>query len=144
MKEYSFLNMSVLVNGVELTGWAEGDDVIQAERLEDSVSHVVGADGEMSLALNANRSGQFTFRLQQTSDSNLLLSQLINAAEALGSSAIVTVQTTDVVTGDLAAGSKGYITRPANMARGTGTNPQEWVLVVENMFIAMGVSALEL
>lgn len=137
MKEYSFLNVSLLINGVEISGYAEGDDVIQVARREDSASDVVGADGEMSLSVNANRSGTVTFRLQQTSDSNAYMSSLINAAEA-AVNPVVTVQMTDVNTGDLAQGSKGYVTRPADMARGSQSSDQEWVVVVENLFMLNG------
>ena len=139
MKEYSFLNVSLLVNGVEISGYAEGDDVIQVARREDSTQDVVGADGEMSLALNANRSGTVTFRLQQTSNSNAYLSGLVNVGEVGGLGTTVTVQMIDVESGDLAVGTKGYITKPADMARGSNSNAQEWVLVVENLYMLNGV-----
>ena len=139
MKEYSFLNVSLLINGVEISGYAEGDDVIQVARREDSASDVVGADGEMSLSVNANRSGTVTFRLQQTSDSNAYMSSLINAAEA-SVNPVITAQMTDVSTGDLAQGSKGYVTRPADMARGSQSSDQEWVVVVENLYMLNGTT----
>ena len=140
MEEYSFLKQSLLVDGVEITGYFEGDDVIAAERLEDSTSHVVGADGQMALALNANRSGTITFRLKQTSPSNAYMSGLVNAAEALGKSAIITAQMTNVDTGELAIGTKGYITKPSPMQRGSGINSQEWVIVLEKLFMLNGSS----
>ena len=32
MRPYSFQNTVVIVNGVEITGWAHGDDVIDIKR----------------------------------------------------------------------------------------------------------------
>ena len=70
MKVYSFQNTVMLVNGVEITGWDEGDDVIQIERLSDSASHKIGAAGDMMVSISADKSGSFKFKLQQTSSSN--------------------------------------------------------------------------
>ena len=50
MKEYSFLNTLLLVNGVEITGFDEGDDVITLERINDSAAHNIGTDGEMTVS----------------------------------------------------------------------------------------------
>ena len=41
MKEYSFLDTLLLVNGVEISGFDEGDDVINLERLNDSAAPIV-------------------------------------------------------------------------------------------------------
>lgn len=132
MKEYSFLNTILLINGVEITGFSDGDDVILCERLNDSVTHKMGADGEMSPSLSADRSGRFLFRLMQTSDSNTYLSGLLNLQEN-GAFVPIFVQFKDVKGNDLVSGTQGYIPRPASMSRGTNVNSQEWSIVVERM-----------
>ncbi len=132
MKEYSFSNVVLLINGTEITGWYEGDDVIRLARMNDSTSHVVGADGQMTIAISADRSGSVEFTLKQTSDSNQLLSGLVLAAEN-GAFVPVVVQMKDTLGGDLGAGAAGYIPRPADMTRGTGLNSQTWTIVVENL-----------
>lgn len=139
MKEYSFLNTIVLINGVELVGWAEGDDVIQIERLNDSASHSIGASGEMTVSLSADRSGTFRINLQQSSESNAFLSGLM-AAQENGTFVPVFAQFKDTRGNDLASGTQGYITRPANMTRGTGVNGQEWTVVVERLDMLVGGS----
>ena len=55
MENYSFKNNILLINDTEITGYDEGDDVIQAERLNDSALHKIGADGEMVVSLSADR-----------------------------------------------------------------------------------------
>ena len=39
MKKYSFLDTLLLVNGIEMSGYDEGDDVILLARLNDSAAH---------------------------------------------------------------------------------------------------------
>lgn len=137
MKDYSFANTVLLVNGVPITGWDEGDDVINIERFNDSASHIVGAAGEMVVSLSADRSGQIRFRLQQTSDSNNYLGGLI-ALQEEGSFIPAFVQFKDVRSGDLVSGTQGYIPRPANMVRGTNAQPQEWAINCENLASLFG------
>lgn len=132
MKEYSWLNTVMLVNGVEIGGWDEGDDVITLERLNDSAAHKVGVDGEMTLSISADRSGVARFRLMQTSDSNEFLSGLISAQEN-GAFVPIFVQFKDVKGGDFGSGTQGYIPRPAPMVRGQNANNQEWSIVVERL-----------
>ena len=132
MKDYSFLNTTLLVNGVEITGFDEGDDAIELARINDSSSHKIGADGEMSVSISADRSGTVTFRLMQTSDSNLYLSALVSAAEN-GAFIPIFVQFKDTQGGDIGSGTQGYIPRPATMTRGTGVNNQEWMVTVERL-----------
>ncbi len=137
MKTYSFLNTIVLVQGVEIGEWAEGDDVIQIARLNDSASHVIGASGEMAVSLSADRSGEFTFNLQQTSKSNEFLTGLVTAAEN-GAFVPVFVQFKDTEGNDLASGTQGYIPKPADLSRGTSINGQEWRIVVERLDMLLG------
>ena len=139
MKTYSFLDTVVLVNGVEITGWAEGDDVIQLDRLNDSSSHSIGAGGEMTVAISADRSGEAIFSLQQSSSSNAYLSLLVNGAEN-GAFVPIFMQFKDTGGNDLASGTQGYIAKPAGMTRGTGVNAQEWRIIVERLDLLHGGS----
>ncbi|QDP55898.1 MAG: putative structural protein [Prokaryotic dsDNA virus sp.] len=132
MQNYSFLNTVLLINGVEITGYDEGDDVIQLARLGDSASHIIGADGLMTVNLSADRSGEIIFRVQQTSDSNSYLSGLITAQEN-GIFVPIFAQFKDTRNNDLGSGTQGYIPRPADITRGTGMNSQEWRIVVERL-----------
>lgn len=132
MKSYSFLDTILLVNGVEITGFDEGDDVIQLDRLGDSASHKIGTDGEMSISISADRSGTVIFRLMQTSNSNAYLSGLVSSQEN-GAFIPIFVQFKDTKGGDLGSGTNGYINRPASMARGTAAGSQEWTVTVERL-----------
>ena len=132
MKVHSFLNTILLVNGVEIGGWAEGDEVFDADRLEDSASHISGADGVMIVSLNSSNAGTMKVRLSQTSDSNVYLSGLILLQEN-GVFTPLFVQYKDVVTGEIVSGSQGYILKPAQIKRGVKANSQEWTFNMERL-----------
>lgn len=137
MKEYSFLDTLLLVNGVEINGFDEGDDVISLDRLNDSAAHKIGTDGEMTVSISADRSGTCTFRLMQSSDSNTYLSGLITAQEN-GAFIPIFLQFKDTRGLDIGSGTQGYINRPATMTRGTNANSQEWIITVERLDMLHG------
>jgi len=132
MQSYSFLNTILLVNGVPITGFDEGDDVIQLARLGDSAAHTIGADGLMTVTLSADRSGEVIFRIQQTSDSNAYMAGLTTAQEN-GAFVPIFVQFKDTNNNDIGSGTQGYIPRPADMTRGNAVGSQEWRIVVERL-----------
>jgi len=65
----------VTVGGVIVSGFSDGDSII-ARRSEDSYFMRVGTDGGVARARNANKTGEFEFKLLQTSPANDLLSGL--------------------------------------------------------------------
>lgn len=139
MKRYSFADTVVIVGGVEITGWADGDDVIQVKRRNDGITDKVGAGGEMMVSVSADRSGEIMFKLQQTSSSNKYLSDLFEKQQAAGSMfESLDVRFQDTYRNDLASGTRGYLKRPADMARGAAANNQEWTIVVERLDMAFG------
>lgn len=64
------------VGRVLLSGFSDGDSII-ARRAEDMYFNRVGTDGGVARARNANKMGEFEFRLLQTSAANDLLSSLL-------------------------------------------------------------------
>lgn len=143
MKAYSFLNTILYVNGVEITGWAEGDDVITISRRADSASDKIGADGNMMVSISANKSGEFSFKLNQTSPSNKYLASLTALQEGGAKTFIpINVLFQDTYRNDLSTGTVGYIKKPADLQRGEKGNVQEWTVVVERLDMLLGDPAL--
>lgn len=134
MKAFNFNNVIMLVQGSEITGWPEGDDVIICERSEDSGSHSVGVGGEMTFNLSNDRSGTIKFKLKQNSSSNLLMTGLITSQEN-GAFVPVFVQIKNTEGGELISGTQGYIVRPATMQFGAALGESEWTIVVERLDI---------
>jgi hypothetical protein len=138
MRVYSFKNITLLVNGVEITGFADGDDVLTASRRVDSASDLIGADGKMMVSLSADRSGEFTFRLQQVSGSNKYLNALLNLQEGIDTFVPVNVMCQDTYRNDLATGTVGYLKKSPDMTRGAAGNAQEWAIVTERLDLIFG------
>ena len=140
MQQYSFLNYLVTINGVPVTGWAEGDDVIQVSRREDAFADNVGADGKMIMYQTANRTGEITFKLQQQSEGSILLNALYGQQEAWkGQNAPVTITMTNLADPkDSVIGANCYVKKPADVTRGTGINANEWTVVAETLAISYG------
>ena len=140
MKRYSFADTITIVNGVEITGWADGDDVIDIERRNDSITDRVGAGGEMMVSVGTDKSGSIKFKLLQTSPSNTYLISLMALQEAAGALFVpVFVKFQDTYRQDLAIGTQGYLKKPAKMTRGAQGNTQEWEVVVERLDLAFGL-----
>lgn len=139
MRRYSFLDTIFSVNGVEATGWAEGDDVIKMVRRVDAASDKVGAAGEMMVSLSADKSGEITIKLQQTSSFRAFLLDLLGRQEA-GNMTFepVFVRFQDVYRQDIGVGSAGYIKKQADFQRGANGNDEEWVFVVERLDLLTG------
>ncbi|MFS0878023.1 phage structural protein [Solibacillus isronensis] len=67
-KVYNFKNNQVIVDGLIITGYADGD-AIQAERNEDKNSQFVGVDGNVTYNQTNNDTGVITLTLKPTSSS---------------------------------------------------------------------------
>lgn len=124
----------MLINGIEVTGWPEGDDVIMCERLNDSAEHIIGVDGAMTVSISMDRSGTITFNLMQNSESNAALTSLITGQEN-GAFIPIFVQVKNTQGGELVSGTQAYLQRPANIQFGKNLGPVTWVIVAERLDI---------
>jgi len=75
VRTYDSKECNLVINGIVITGVAEGT-WIQAERSEDDFTEHVGAHGEVALAESNNFTGEITFTLEATSPSNKMLYDL--------------------------------------------------------------------
>jgi len=123
---------TLIVQGIVIDGFADGDSVITAERSVDSIQTKVGADGEMSVAHSTDKSGRISVVLMQTSESNKALYALL-AAQEVGAALPLAVMFKDTGGGDVFTGTNGVLLRPANATRGVNVNTQEWTMVFETL-----------
>jgi len=137
MKQFSFLNTIVLVNGVEIGEWAPGEDSLVVRRRVEPFLDVVGSTGDMAVYQTADRTGEFEMKLLQTSRSNQYLTGLAVAAEN-GAFVPIFVQYKDLNGDDLASGTSGYIRQYPEVQRGAGIATQPWLVVVERLDLLLG------
>lgn len=130
-KTYGWQTNHVLVNGIEITGFADGDDVLTLKRLTDAASHKIGVNGDMFISLSADKSGEITMKLMQTGKGNKYLNGLANA-QGGGPGTFIPVELLwqDTYRQDRGVGTHGYIKKPAEITRGGQQNTQEWTIVV--------------
>lgn len=136
MQQYSFQNINLIINGVSIKGYDEGDDVITIRRINDNASHILSADGIMTVSFSPDRSGEIIFRLNQASEANKYLASYVNQQETTGLLIPMSVALTDTTNKDLFEATEGYIPKPADAVRGLNTNAQEWRIVVERLNMA--------
>lgn len=132
MRLYSFKETTLVVAGLEITGFDESDDSIVMRRLEDSMGHQIGNKGEMAVWVRASKAGEIVFKLMQTSSDNQRLSLAMASAEN-GLFVPIPVLFKDNLGGDIITGNRGYLRKPADIQRGTATGSQTWSIVVERM-----------
>lgn len=139
MKGYSFLNGHVIVNGIEITGFADGDDVIKLSRRVDAAMDKVGADGNMMVSFSADKSGEITLKLMQIGRGNKYLNGLANLQAGGPTSFIpIAVLWQDTYRQDRGVGAFGYLKKLPDVQRGAEGNTQEWTIVVERLDLLLG------
>jgi hypothetical protein len=138
MRFYDWRRVQTLVNGVPVTGWAPGDDVYKAERLKESVVYEVGADGEMTVSLVADKSGKITIKLMQTSPLNNLLMKICAAEDQLATFIPVVVSQLDTYRADSTQTVFGFIEKPSDQGRGAKAATQDWVFIFPRIQFVMG------
>lgn len=145
MKAYSMLDVTVVISAPpvipahEVTHFADGDDAIMITRREDAITDKVGADGKMAIARSANKSGEITLKLLQTSPSNKVLNAIHNLQQGKGNKFIpISVMFQDSNRQDRGAAVAGYIKKLPEVTRGAGVNIHEWVIVAERLDISLG------
>ncbi len=124
MRTFDPKDVNVIVDGMFLTGFAEGT-FVNCEKEEDGWEPYVGAQGDVVRAKNAHPIGTITATLEHTSPSNGFLSGLARSDRTFA--AFMVDQGNRRVT---IGGSKCWIQKDADEERGDNPSEVEWVIVV--------------
>ena len=128
--------VSVLLDGREISDWADGADVISATYQTDDGEMVIGANGTGVFIANTNNSGKLVLKVKQHSEDNAYLIKLRNQQKKrIKTFTPITLAIRDLINGDVVTATKGYFTTPPNFVRGQGHNAQSWKFVFEQMEI---------
>jgi len=131
-------SMVFTVGGNVITGFMDGT-YLTVERLEDTYTLHVGADGEVARVRNRNKSGSFTFTLQQTSTSNQILSALTTLDEQTGVPAGASYLR-DLLGTTILGGDESYVLKLASSGFGKEMQGREWTVVVPRLDGVVGGS----
>lgn len=126
MRTFDFRKVSCTFKGQVITGFMDGT-AIDVGRDNDSFTRHVGADGEVSRAANADKSGTATLTLKQDSASNDMLSDACSLDEltnnGTGVFAVIDASGRTVLTCP-----EAWVKRFANVTMGQEIVGREWVI----------------
>lgn len=144
MKQYSFYNVDLLLDGIPVTGFTDNNSIISAGRTNVQHLKVVGARGEMSVATVADRTGRIVFTLLQTSDYNAVLNSRAILSQNTGLSGNrSTFQPIQAFMNDkmgltVVSGVNGFIPVMPAIIRGTGIVSLSWTIEFEQIWFTNG------
>ena len=124
---YDIKDVNLVVNGVIITGFAEGS-VITSEKNEDNFSTHVGVKGEVTFAESNDPTGMITCVLKNTSPSVSYLEGLSNKK---GKNAIISAQVIDLNTNGVnSGGTECRVMKPANKEYSNEETEREFSIYV--------------
>lgn len=133
LNSYSPKDVSVSFNGIAITGFAE-DSMVRIRRNSEILTETVGAQGELSLTKNADKTGEVEVELLQTSESNIALSALLFASEFGGGLIPVgEIIVTDPSGSNLTLAHNAYIKTPPEIELGKDQASRVWVFGCEEL-----------
>lgn len=135
MLEYNFAQTNLIINGVHITGFGEGDEVIQIRRRNNQSEDMMSADGEMIVFDTYDLSGEVRFTLNPMSGANGFMHSLITLSNVVGVRTPILIQFTDLNGLDIISATTGYIPKPADIRRGLNSGSQTWNVIVERLLI---------
>lgn len=124
-KPYSFSNDCILLlNGIQITGFADGNDAIIFAPVQDRVNTRVGADGHATPAVNANRLWEMTVKLMDTAISNSIM-QGFEQVQDLGLP-VFPMLFKDAAGLDIFESTQCWLSKQAGPQYGQEANIREW------------------
>ena len=130
--------VSVLIQGVQISDWSDGNDVIQAKLNADAGSYTMGANGAGVFIANPDQSGTLTLKIKQHSPDNQYLDRLFKQQRAsIKTFTPITLSIVDLLNDDKVSGLNGYFTTPPEYTRGMAHNAVTWTIVFEQMTITL-------
>lgn len=138
MRFYDWRRVATMLDGIPVSGWAPGDDVYKGERLKESATYEVGADGLMTVSVVPDKSGKVTIKLAQTSPLNAYLSKKCAAQDQLETFVPVTISQLDTYRQDATNTVFGFIEKHADVTRGAKAGTVEWVFIFPEIHFELG------
>jgi len=128
MKVYDPDQINISLNGIPISGYADGE-FVRIEKESDGFADVVGTDGEVSRSKTNDDRATVSIILMQTSDSNILLSALhtldrnVPGGAGVGALLIRDAQGTSIF-----AASECWISKAPDVTFDREPTSREWTL----------------
>lgn len=138
-RTYDPAQVIVNVDGRDISGYADGT-FVNVARNADAFTLTVGADGESTRAKSNNKSGRFTFTLQQSSPSNDILDEIATSDE-LNNTGAVAVLVSDKSGTTIAQAQVAWVVKKPDSGFAKETENREWILETGNLEYTVGGNA---
>jgi len=126
VRTYDPKDVSILVGGVPIKGFADGE-FVRVNKKSDAFTLVVGSDGVVSRAASNDNTGEMVIMLSQTSPSNDTLSAL-HLADLATKSGVVPILITDNSGRSVYVSAFGWIRKLPDSSFGKDITNREWNL----------------
>jgi hypothetical protein len=136
MKTYSPGDVSTIIDGNIMTGFADGS-MVKGARDEDAFSYTPSTSGGGTRTKSSSRAGKVTLTLQQSSESNKVLSALIKKDED-SSDAIVPILIRDNSGFTVIKAESAYLVKWPDFELSKELADHEYVFQCENLDIFLG------
>lgn len=123
---FSFKNVNVIFGILELTGFADGDDVVNIDYEADQFVDMAGAKGDVVRSQTNDNRCTVTVKLLQNALTNKELTAIYNADRKLGTG-VQPMVIEDKETGETYVINNAWISKFPTVTRGQGVNAMEWV-----------------
>lgn len=146
MKQYSFFNVDLLIDGMPVTGFSDGNDIIMAARNREAHNKIVDARGDVVVNTVADLSGTIVFSLLQVSDWNSILRKKLEQTQGVGLSGNAAtflpmqVMMVDKMGKTKVTGINAWISQHPAIVRGSGINTVQWVIDIERLLFEEGLT----
>jgi hypothetical protein len=137
LKTYDYNQVAVIIGGSQVSGLAEGDDVVSVEQDADAWNLTVGADGESTRSKSNNNSGTVTLKLMQTSDMNDILSSYYQA-DKLSNAGKFPVMIKDNSGRTLHMAEQAWVQKLPTSSFGANAGEREWVIRTGELVSTIG------
>jgi hypothetical protein len=127
VRTYNPQRVTVIVNGFEVTGFADGT-FINISMVSDGITTQVGADGEIARAINTDKRCNVVITLQQTSPANDFLSGLYDADVLTCGGIAGPIQIQDLCGTTMFSASAAWVTKPADVEFAKEITNRAWTL----------------
>lgn len=134
MKQYSFMNVDLIIDGEVVDGFSDSNAIITASRTREAHNMIIDARGNAAVNTIADLSGFVAFNLLQVSDWNAKLRAKIEETQAVGLSGNagtflpMQVMISDKMGDVLVTGLNGMLLEQPAITRGTGIVTVPWVV----------------
>lgn len=135
MARYQHDQIVLLINGYEITAFADGGTPLSVERSVDAGAYTIGASGRGVFIGSCNQSGTLTLSLLQHSEDCKFLQDLYNTQRNnFKNFKPLRMDIKDTLNGDELTGINGFFVSDGTFARGDGHNPTEFKIAFEKIY----------